>query len=132
VQIFPWKDRGVTASFVRRAERLGYKGVVLTIDNNVPGKRLADLRNGLQIPPRVTPSIVIDGLMHLSWTLRMGPMRLLDPSRLTAILYQGAGAGAPEEPAELTGYMLTQLNARADWDELRYVRSIYKATHSAA
>jgi L-lactate dehydrogenase (cytochrome) len=53
-QIFLWKDRRVTESFVRRAEALGFKGIVVTIDNNVNGKRVQDLRNGLTIPPKVT------------------------------------------------------------------------------
>lgn len=30
-QIFLWKDRRVTESFVRRAEALGFKGIVVTI-----------------------------------------------------------------------------------------------------
>jgi len=39
------KRRDVSATLVRRAESLGFKAVVLTVDRPVLGRREADIRN---------------------------------------------------------------------------------------
>ena len=52
LQVFPYKDRGLTENFVARAHGAGYQALVLTIDNQVLGQRERDLRNGFTVPPR--------------------------------------------------------------------------------
>ena len=73
---------------MKRAEANGYTGIVATIDNNMNGKRPADLKNGLSIPLRITPKIVLDGVLHPQWTMRM-LSTVLDPAQMTTIIYKG-------------------------------------------
>jgi isopentenyl diphosphate isomerase/L-lactate dehydrogenase-like FMN-dependent dehydrogenase len=40
-----YKRRDVSATLVRRAESLGFKAIVLTVDTPVLGRREADIRN---------------------------------------------------------------------------------------
>ena len=51
MQIFIYKDRGLTREFCSRAYAAGFEALVLTIDNQIPGKRERDLQNGFTIPP---------------------------------------------------------------------------------
>ncbi|GLT56046.1 hypothetical protein SLA2020_291190 [Shorea laevis] len=49
-QLFMYKERGVSAKLVQRAERSGYKAIVLTADTPRLGRREADIKNKLIIP----------------------------------------------------------------------------------
>eukprot|EP01018_Ginkgo_biloba_P027660 Gb_37119 [translate_table: standard] len=44
-QLYVYKNRNVSAELVRRAERTGYKAIVLTADTPKLGRREADIRN---------------------------------------------------------------------------------------
>ena len=56
----------MTQRMVERAERAGFSALVLTVDAQMFGKRLADVRNGFKLPP------------HLRWVAekRWGLFRL--------------------------------------------------------
>uniref|UniRef100_A0A8D0H636 (S)-2-hydroxy-acid oxidase n=1 Tax=Sphenodon punctatus TaxID=8508 RepID=A0A8D0H636_SPHPU len=53
LQLYIYKDREVTRSLVQRAERAGYKGIFVTVDTPLLGKRLDDVRNKFQLPPHL-------------------------------------------------------------------------------
>ena len=52
-QLYVYRDRDLTESLVLRAERAGYKALVVTVDAPVVGKRLADARNQFSLPPHL-------------------------------------------------------------------------------
>src|SRR5690606_36628679 len=70
-QIYLMKDRGFTRSLLERAKAAGCKVLVLTMDLHVEGRRNADVRNGLNIPPRLTFANVLDILSSPNWALSM-------------------------------------------------------------
>eukprot|EP01135_Chromosphaera_perkinsii_P005532 Nk52_evm81s352 gene=Nk52_evmTU81s352 len=49
-QLYCYKNRVVTERLVRRAERAGYKALVLTVDTPLLGRREADIRHNFQLP----------------------------------------------------------------------------------
>lgn len=49
-QLYIYKDREVTANLVHRAERAGFKAIVLTVDAPYFGRRLADVKNKFKLP----------------------------------------------------------------------------------
>ncbi len=49
-QLYVLKDRGFSASLVKRAEAAGCQAIVLTVDAPVLGKRERDLRNRFTLP----------------------------------------------------------------------------------
>src|SRR5215469_8408254 len=71
MQIFVYRDRGFTRSFVDRAAAGGYDALVLTIDNQLLGNRERDLRNGFTIPPRFGPVDILAMAGKAPWLLRM-------------------------------------------------------------
>jgi L-lactate dehydrogenase (cytochrome) len=70
-QIYLMKDRGFTQSLLERAKAVGCPVLVLTMDLHVEGRRNADVRNGLNIPPRLTFANVLDILSSPAWALSM-------------------------------------------------------------
>ncbi len=52
-QLYVYRDRSVTESLVRRAERAGYRALVVTVDMPTVGRREADVRNGFGLPPHL-------------------------------------------------------------------------------
>lgn len=53
-QLYVYKDREVTRDLVQRAERAGYRALVLTVDMPRMGRRERDIRNGFALPPGVS------------------------------------------------------------------------------
>lgn len=50
-QLYIYKDRSLTETLVRTAEKCGFKAIVLTIDAPVFGIRRKDVRNKFSLPP---------------------------------------------------------------------------------
>jgi isopentenyl diphosphate isomerase/L-lactate dehydrogenase-like FMN-dependent dehydrogenase len=71
MQVFLYKDRGLTAEFAARAAAAGYKGLILTVDNQVMAGRDRDARNRLTFPLRWGPRSVFDFLSRPGWIMRM-------------------------------------------------------------
>lgn len=115
MQVFPYRDRAITASFIERARAAGYKALVLTIDNQVLGQRERDVRNGFTVPPRVTPRNVLDMMLHMRWVLRMA----LGP-RITMANYTQPGL---DNLLTIASRIASWLDPAADWSEVEWVRS---------
>lgn len=49
-QLYIYKDRKLTESLVRRAEKAGFNALVLTVDAPIFGMRRADVRNKFTLP----------------------------------------------------------------------------------
>ena len=78
-QLYVWRDRILLQEFIQRAKDSGYKALCLTVDLPVHGNREKDQRNGLAIPPKPTPKVLIDTLLHPVWLyhyLRSDAMKL--------------------------------------------------------
>lgn len=60
-QLYIYRDRAVTAELVRRAERAGCTGLVLTVDTPILGRRERDLLNGFHVPAEFpAPNLGVD------------------------------------------------------------------------
>jgi L-lactate dehydrogenase (cytochrome) len=66
-QLYVWRDHAAGQELLARAHRSGYETVLLTVDTPVAGARLRDVRNGLTIPPTLTPRTFLEGARHPAW-----------------------------------------------------------------
>lgn len=66
-QLYLMRDRGYVKELVKRAADSGYDTIILTVDTPVAGRRHRDVRNGLTIPPRITPRTAVDMALHPRW-----------------------------------------------------------------
>jgi L-lactate dehydrogenase (cytochrome)/(S)-mandelate dehydrogenase len=71
MQVFLYKDRGLTAEFAARAAAAGYKALILTVDNQVVAGRDRDARNRMTFPLRWSPRSALDILSRPGWVMRM-------------------------------------------------------------
>lgn len=66
-QLYMWKDRDRSMNLVQRAADNGYDTLLVTVDVPVAGARLRDARNGLTIPPTLTPKTIVDAIPRPWW-----------------------------------------------------------------
>lgn len=66
-QLYMWKDRDRSRALIERAARAGYDTLMVTVDVPVAGARLRDIRNGMTIPPTLTPRIVLNAVLRPAW-----------------------------------------------------------------
>ncbi|MGY2700849.1 L-lactate dehydrogenase (cytochrome) [Nocardioides sp. HB32] len=66
-QLYMWKDRDRSMALVDRAAKAGYDTLLVTVDVPVAGARLRDVRNGMTIPPTLSPRTVADAIPRPAW-----------------------------------------------------------------
>jgi isopentenyl diphosphate isomerase/L-lactate dehydrogenase-like FMN-dependent dehydrogenase len=66
-QLYMWKDRDRSMALVERAAKAGFDTLVVTVDVPVAGARLRDVRNGMTIPPTLTPRTVLNAIPRPAW-----------------------------------------------------------------
>ncbi|CAG4963081.1 unnamed protein product [Parnassius apollo] len=99
-QLYIYKDREVTKSLVLRAEKAGFKAIVLTVDTPFFGLRRADVRNKFTLPE------------HLRLANFEGHLA-------TKIHASGGGSG-------LSTYVNNLFDKALTWDEIKWLKSVTK------
>ena len=66
-QLYMWKDRDRSMALVERAKAAGFDTLVLTVDVQVAGARLRDVRNGMTIPPSLTSKTILNAIPRPGW-----------------------------------------------------------------
>ncbi|GAA4348789.1 alpha-hydroxy acid oxidase [Angustibacter luteus] len=66
-QLYMWKDRDRSMALVERAAAAGFDTLLVTVDVPVAGNRLRDVRNGMTIPPTLTPRTVVNAIPRPAW-----------------------------------------------------------------
>jgi L-lactate dehydrogenase (cytochrome) len=66
-QLYVWRDRDAGKDLLERAWAARYEALLLTVDTAVAGARMRDVRNGLTVPPELTPATVLDAAIHPAW-----------------------------------------------------------------
>jgi L-lactate dehydrogenase (cytochrome) len=70
-QLYVFRDRGFAASLIERAKAAKCSALVLTLDLQIQGQRHMDLKNGLTVPPRLTPGTLLDVMTKPGWVLNV-------------------------------------------------------------
>ncbi|MBV9380645.1 MAG: alpha-hydroxy-acid oxidizing protein [Streptosporangiaceae bacterium] len=109
-QLYILKDSGLTAELVDRAGAAGYRVLVVTVDTVVPGNRIRDNRNGLVIPPELTPGTIASIASRPGYWLRM----LRSPA-IGFANFAGPAAVTIEQTIKL-------FSAAVTWDEIAALR----------
>ena len=112
MQVFLYKDRGMTAEFAARAKQAGYAGLVLTIDNQVTAGRDRDMRNGMSFPLRLSARHAFDFASHPAWLLRMS--RAPVPTHVNY--------GSHVKRTNFGALMAEQLDPAVTWQDVEWLR----------
>jgi L-lactate dehydrogenase (cytochrome)/(S)-mandelate dehydrogenase len=116
MQVFIYRDRAFTRELVERARKAGYGALVVTVDNQLLGKRERDLVNGFSIPPRFGPRQWPAFAGKFPWWWRMRG----ELDRITFGNY--VREGSRETVAGLAGRMASMLDPGMTWDDIAAVR----------
>ncbi|CAI5769303.1 hydroxyacid oxidase 1 [Podarcis lilfordi] len=100
LQLYIYKDREVTRSLVKRAEKAGYKGIFVTVDTPFLGKRLDDVRNKFQLPPNLR-------------------MKNFETNDLAFSSETGYG-----ENSGLSVYVAEAIDPSINWEDMKWLRGL--------
>ncbi|WP_072314834.1 alpha-hydroxy acid oxidase [Agrococcus sp. Marseille-P2731] len=67
MQLYMMKERDRSLELVERAAQAGYDTLMITVDTPVAGARHRDARNGMQFPPQLTLSTLVDAAPKVEW-----------------------------------------------------------------
>ncbi|CAB4662962.1 unannotated protein [freshwater metagenome] len=115
-QLYMWKDRQASMALVERAKNAGVKNLLLTVDVPAAGQRLRDYRNGLTVPPQLTPTTILNALPRPAWWINF----LTTPAISFASLPNWPGT-----VGELLDYMF---DPTMTFDDLAWIREHWDGT----
>ena len=78
-QLYTPKDKNLAKDLLHRAQKAGFTTLLITADVPTPSRRERMTRAGLQLPPKITPYLLWQGMTHPTWsvhTLKRGLPRL--------------------------------------------------------
>jgi isopentenyl diphosphate isomerase/L-lactate dehydrogenase-like FMN-dependent dehydrogenase len=120
MQVFVYRDRGLTREFVDRAAASGFDALVLTTDNQLVGNRERDIRNGFTIPPRFTLLDLVAMAGKVPWLMRMGPHL----PKITFGNYTSPGAAA--DISAMAAKIASLLDPSMSWRDVEWLRAMWK------
>ncbi len=119
-QLYLMKTRSVNENLIRRAHEANWSALVLTLDLHVQGKRWADAKNGLSVPPKLTLSNTADILAHPGWLLSMAKSRRRTFGNLEGEVKQAKNVSA------LSEWIESQFDPTFDQQTVKWVRGLWK------
>lgn len=96
-QFYPPNDLAMEADMLTRAEKAGYRTLVLTVDIPAPTRRERDIRNGLSVPPKLDLSTMIQIATHPAWALHVLHHGIPEFENLSPYYPKGASLAASAE-----------------------------------
>lgn len=118
-QLYPARDRALSADLIKRCRDCGVETLVLTVDVPVRTRRERNLRNGFTIPLKLKTSIILEALRHPTWVAEY--LRHGKPMLESWAPYAPAGADADGVAA----YHNTQLPAPQSWADVETFRKLW-------
>ncbi|CAG9250869.1 L-lactate dehydrogenase [Paraburkholderia unamae] len=114
-QLYVMRDRGFNASLIERAKLAGCSALVVTLDLQINGQRHKDLKNGMTVPPRLTPSNLLDFASKPGWMLRA-----LRGAKTFGNLAGHIKGG--EDVIAISKWVAQQFDPTLCWDDLATIR----------
>ena len=67
-QLYPPKDRSMRSDILKRCHDVGCKNLVVTVDVPSLSWRPSDIKNGLGVPPKITPKSIAQSAICPAWS----------------------------------------------------------------
>jgi L-lactate dehydrogenase (cytochrome) len=115
-QLYVFRDRGFAASLIERAKAAKCSALMLTLDLQIQGQRHMDLKNGLTVPPRLTPGTLLDVMTKPAWALNVMTSRRRSFGNL-----EGQIKGA-DNLLTLSQWIAGQFDPTLSWKDIEWVK----------
>ena len=119
-QLYPPSDLAIRADLIRRAEAVGCKNLVVTIDVPAAGQRPRDIKNGLAIPPRISPKSIMQSALCPAWSIATLKAGLPQFASITPYMQNVSNM------EDIANYIRTTLKDVVDQTMLKTIRDDWK------
>jgi (S)-mandelate dehydrogenase len=106
---------------LERARASGYKALLVTVDSVIAGRRERDARHRFAHEVTLTPSVVLDGLMHPSWLLSVWLAGGGMPKIINVAEFLPPGADA----ADMAEFTRARRNPMLNWDDMAFIKKAW-------
>jgi len=115
-QLYVLRDRDIVRELIERAAKAGYRALEVTVDAPVSGRRTRDLRNGLTMPPTLTPRALLEVAARPGYwmSLLRGP----------ALRYASFTPPAPESGTTIAD-IISMFDASLTWEDIEEFRALW-------
>jgi L-lactate dehydrogenase (cytochrome)/(S)-mandelate dehydrogenase len=120
-QLYAARDPETSADILRRAADSGVETVAVTVDLPVQSPRPRDMRSGWHIPPKLTPRIILSGILHPGWT-----WGYLTSGGLPRMGNWAPYAGDNADAIEISTFMRKNAYSTQTWADMERYRKIWK------
>jgi L-lactate dehydrogenase (cytochrome) len=110
---------------LERVAAAGYERLVITVDVPVPGNREVDKQNGFNVPLRLSPRTLWDGISHPSWLLGTALRTVVGHGLPHLENYRAMRGPSVLARADIRGGGAVE---RLGWPEIKLARSLWKGT----
>ena len=111
-QIYIHKDRGLTYELIERCKKAKFTSLCLTIDTIVAGNRERDLRTGMTMPPKFTPSSLLSFAIRPRWVYNYLTHEGFKLSNLEGKTEKGS-----KESLSVIDYINSQFDTNLCWED---------------
>jgi L-lactate dehydrogenase (cytochrome) len=118
-QLYVFRDRGFSESVIARARDAGCTALFVTVDLPLRGQRHADLKNGLEVPPRLTFRNALDIATKPSWAWRVLMGKRKSFGNIDAYLKNKGGVWAAGRWAN------DNFDKSLSWEDVNWVRKLW-------
>ncbi|MCF4165403.1 alpha-hydroxy-acid oxidizing protein [Zavarzinia compransoris] len=118
-QLYVMRDRGFSESLIRRAAAARCSALMLTMDLQIHGQRHRDIKNGLNVPPRLTLANALDIATKPAWATRV-----LFGKRRSFGNLDGHVKGA-DDLSTLAEWTASQFDPSLSWKDVEWVRKLW-------
>jgi len=115
-QLYMYRNDDVVTNLISRAKAANCEVLIVTVDVPVIGNRVRDHRNGMSIPPQITPQNFVNAIRHPKWIydLIQGP-----PIGFRNLQGIAQGSGVMSHQAFITKELN---NLKLTWEALPKIR----------
>jgi L-lactate dehydrogenase (cytochrome) len=119
-QLYVMRDRKFITALIERARAAKCSALVLTVDLQVLGQRHRDIKNGLSVPPKMKMANLIDIATKPGWIISVFRAKRRNFGNVVGHA-QGVG-----DNTSLAEWIAGQFDPALSWDDVKWVRSIWK------
>ncbi|KAJ9157687.1 Hydroxyacid oxidase 1-like protein [Pleurostoma richardsiae] len=116
LQMYLFENRSTSEDLIRRAEKAGYKAIVLTVDTPYFGRRLTEIRNRFRVPPHLKMANFPDTL----------GVKTGSEHRTNDLTKEKAGEPTSSPTGTSTAPPPNKNDPTLTWDAVAYLKSITK------
>ena len=115
-QLYVMKDRDYIERLIERARNANCSALVLTFDLQILGQRHKDIKNGLSVPPKITPKQIWEMAIKPRWCMQM-----LATKRRSFRNIEGHVESATDMTS-LSTWIQDQFDPKLSWDDVEWIK----------